>query len=68
MFWVTRAKDNMAYDVVKKMPRSKDEKILRDEIIQLSDPDNEPCLALRGLTSGFFSRSVRETPAEHQFS
>jgi len=39
VFWVTRAKDNMAYDVVKKMPRSKDEKILRDEIIQLSDPD-----------------------------
>jgi len=39
VFWVTRAKDNMAYDVVKKMPRSKDEKILQDEIMQLSDPD-----------------------------
>lgn len=36
--WVTRAKDNMAYEVVKKMPRSKDEKILRDEIIMLSNP------------------------------
>jgi hypothetical protein len=37
--WVTRAKENMAYDVVKPMPRSKDEKVLRDDIIQLSDPD-----------------------------
>jgi len=40
-FWVTRAKDNMAYDVVRKMPRSKDEKILRDEVIVLSNP-NKP--------------------------
>ena len=40
-FWVTRAKDNMAYEVVKKMPQSKDEKILRDEIIVLSDA-NKP--------------------------
>ena len=24
VFWVTRAKDNMAYEVVKMMPRSKD--------------------------------------------
>lgn len=39
IFWVTRAKDNMAYEVVKKMPRSKDDKILRDEVIQLSNPD-----------------------------
>jgi len=40
-FWVTRAKDNMAYEVVKKMPRSKDEKILQDEVVMLSDP-NKP--------------------------
>ncbi len=39
--WVTRAKDNMAYDVVKKMPESKDGKILRDEVIMLSNP-NQP--------------------------
>jgi hypothetical protein len=39
VFWVTRAKDNMAYEVVQKMPPSKDEKILRDEIIVLSDPN-----------------------------
>jgi hypothetical protein len=41
VFWVTRAKDNMAYDVIKKMPRSKDEKILQDEIITLCNP-NKP--------------------------
>jgi len=41
VFWVTRAKDNMAYEVVKAMPPSKDPKILRDEIIQLSNP-NQP--------------------------
>jgi len=39
VFWVTRAKDNLAFEVVKKMPRSKDDKILRDEIIQLSNPN-----------------------------
>jgi Transposase DDE domain/Domain of unknown function (DUF4372) len=40
-FWVTRAKDNLAYEVVKRMPRSNDDKILRDEIIVLRDP-NKP--------------------------
>jgi len=40
-FWVTRAKANMAYEVVKKMPKSKDDKILLDEIIRLSNP-NKP--------------------------
>src|SRR5271157_3249050 len=39
VFWVTRAKDNMAYEVVQPMPKSKDDKILRDEVIQLSNPD-----------------------------
>ena len=37
-FWVTRAKANMAYDVVSKMPKSKDENILRDEVVVLSHP------------------------------
>ena len=41
VFWVTRAKDNLAYEVVQKMPESKDEKILRDEVIRLSNP-NKP--------------------------
>lgn len=41
VFWVSRAKANMAYEVVKKMPRSKDAKILADEIIRLSNP-NKP--------------------------
>jgi hypothetical protein len=40
-FWVTRAKDNMAYEVVQEMPQSNDEKILRDEVIVLSNP-NKP--------------------------
>jgi IS4 transposase len=38
VFWVTRAKENMDYVVVKKMPQSKDDKIVRDEIIMLADP------------------------------
>jgi hypothetical protein len=36
VFWVTRAKENMVYEVVRKMPASKDPKILRDEVIVLS--------------------------------
>ena len=39
--WVTRAKDNMAYELVKKMPKSKDDKILQDQVIKLSNP-NKP--------------------------
>ncbi len=38
VFWVTRAKGNMDYEPVARMPRSKDEKIVRDEIIRLADP------------------------------
>jgi hypothetical protein len=41
VFWVTRAKANMAYEVVQKMPESKDSKMLRDEVIMLSNP-NKP--------------------------
>jgi hypothetical protein len=41
VFWVTRAKENMAYEVLKKMPASKDPKILRDEVIVLSQ-ENKP--------------------------
>ena len=39
VFWVTRAKENMAYEVVRRMPKSKDEKILEDAIIVLKDPN-----------------------------
>jgi len=39
VFWVTRAKDNMAYEVMQSMPISRDEKILSDEIIVLSNPN-----------------------------
>ncbi len=41
VFWVTRAKENMVYEVVRKMPASKDSKILRDEVIVLSN-ENKP--------------------------
>lgn len=33
IFWVTRAKDNLSYRRLKKMPKSKDPRILRDELI-----------------------------------
>ena len=35
--WVSRAKENMDYRVVQKMPPSKDAKILRDEVIVLNN-------------------------------
>lgn len=38
VFWVTRAKENMAYDVVGPLA-NKDPKILKDEIVVLSNPD-----------------------------
>ncbi len=41
VFWVTRAKENMVYEVVAKMPASRDPKILRDEVIVLSN-QNKP--------------------------
>ncbi len=41
VFWVTRAKENMACDVVEAMPLSSDPKILRDEIVILRNP-NKP--------------------------
>jgi hypothetical protein len=37
IFWVTRAKENMDYTVVQKMPASKDAKILRDQVIVLNN-------------------------------
>src|SRR5208283_5299585 len=37
VFWVTRAKENMVYEVVRKMPVSTDPKILRDEVIFLTN-------------------------------
>jgi hypothetical protein len=35
IFWVTRAKDDLTYKVLKKMPKCKDERILQDELIEL---------------------------------
>src|SRR5216110_1711738 len=49
--WVTRAKDNMAYDTLRKMPRSKDEKILRDEVIVLSNPNKSAPELMRRIVA-----------------
>lgn len=35
VFWVTRAKESLAYRVVKTLPRSKDRRILKDQLIKL---------------------------------
>src|SRR6059036_826206 len=37
VFWVTRAKDSLSYPVVKKMPKSKDRRIVRDELVGLKN-------------------------------
>jgi hypothetical protein len=36
IFWVTRAKDSLAYRVLKRLPRSKDARIVRDELIEVT--------------------------------
>ncbi len=36
VFWVTRARDDFRYRVVKKMAKSKDKRILRDELVELT--------------------------------
>ncbi len=38
VFWVTRAKENMAYQVIRRLRRPKNSKVLRDEIIRLEKP------------------------------
>lgn len=50
-FWVTRAKDNLAYEVISKMPPSKDDKILADEIIVLSHPNKPAPELMRRLVA-----------------
>ena len=51
VFWVTRAKENLAYEVVKKMPPSKDQKILRDEVIRLRNPNQAAPELLRRVVA-----------------
>ncbi len=51
VFWVTRAKDNMAYAVVRTMPQSRDQKILADEIIVLSNPNKTAPELLRRVVA-----------------
>jgi len=38
IYWVTRAKENMAYEVIKKLPTRHEPRILKDEIIALKKP------------------------------
>src|SRR5438445_13308573 len=38
VFWVTRAKDNLDFRVVKRLQRKRKGNILRDDLIQLSTP------------------------------
>jgi hypothetical protein len=40
VFWVTRAKDNMKCDVVKRYQKGTCGKILRDELIRLKTPSS----------------------------
>ena len=35
VFWVTRAREDLSYRVLKQLPRSKDPRIIRDELIEL---------------------------------
>jgi hypothetical protein len=51
VFWVTRAKENMAYERVQEMPRSNDQKILRDEVIVLSNPNKPAPELMRRLVA-----------------
>jgi hypothetical protein len=39
VFWVTRAKENMAYEVVKVLPLPNDPRVLRDEVIVPGNPN-----------------------------
>lgn len=48
--WVTRCKENMAYDVIRSMPRSKDSKILKDEIIVPNNPIKSAPELMRRVT------------------
>ena len=38
VFFVTRAKDNMDYTVKKRLPKSPDKRILKDELVELKNP------------------------------
>jgi hypothetical protein len=49
--WVTRAKENMAYEVVLEMPQSKDPKILRDEAVTLKDLNKPAPVVMRRIVA-----------------
>ena len=49
--FVTRAKENMDYEVVQPMPKSKDDKILKDEVMVLSNPNKEAPELMRRIVA-----------------
>ncbi len=51
VYWVTRAKKNLAYKTVKVMPKSKDEKILQDEVIVLTSPNRATARVMRRVVA-----------------
>jgi len=51
VYWVTRAKENLAYETVKTMPKSKDEKILRDELIVLTSANRATAKVMRRVVA-----------------
>jgi hypothetical protein len=51
VFWVTRAKDNMSYEVVEALPMTGGEKILADEIITLKNSEKEAPEIMRRIVA-----------------
>jgi len=60
--WVTRAKENMAYEVLRSMPKSKDEKILKDEVVVLNNP-NKPAPELMRRVVAMVGDGANDAPA-----
>jgi hypothetical protein len=51
VYWVTRAKENMAYRVEKRLPVKKGSKIISDELIYLTEPAGEALEVARRVTA-----------------
>lgn len=51
VFWVTRAKENMAYKVVKRLPVKQGSKIISDELVHLIQPAGQKLEVARRITA-----------------
>src|SRR5205085_8561812 len=40
VFWVTRSKEGLCFRVVKMLPKAADQRILRDDLVVLKNPDS----------------------------